>query len=84
MPLATGAAFACKYKHNDAVAVAFFGDGASDRATFHESLNLASTWKLPIVFLCENNGWAISNSQETHQNITDISDWASGFCIRRP
>jgi len=81
MPLATGAAFTCKYKENGAVAVAFFGDGASDRATFHESLNLASTWKLPIVFLCENNGWAISNSQENHQNVTDISDRASGYGI---
>ncbi|MBP1760769.1 MAG: acoA [Firmicutes bacterium] len=81
MPLATGAAFTCKYKGNGAVAVAFFGDGASDRATFHESLNLASTWKLPIVFLCENNGWAISNSQENHQNVTDISDRASGYGI---
>ncbi|MCX5780146.1 MAG: thiamine pyrophosphate-dependent dehydrogenase E1 component subunit alpha [Firmicutes bacterium] len=81
MPLATGAAFACKYKENGAVAVAFFGDGASDRATFHESLNLASVWKLPVVFICENNGWAISNSQETHQNITDISDRASGYGI---
>ncbi len=81
MPIATGAAFACKYKETDAVAVAFFGDGASDRATFHESLNLASTWKLPIVFLCENNGWAISNSQENHQNITDVADRASGYGI---
>jgi pyruvate dehydrogenase E1 component alpha subunit len=81
MPLATGAAFTCKYKENGAVAVAFFGDGASDRATFHESLNLASTWKLPVVFVCENNGWAISNSQQTHQNVTDISDRASGYGI---
>jgi pyruvate dehydrogenase E1 component alpha subunit len=81
MPIATGAAFACKYKGNDAVAVAFFGDGASDRATFHESLNMASIWKLPVIFMCENNGWAISNAQETHQNITDISDRASGYGI---
>lgn len=81
MPIATGAAFANKYKGTDAVAIAFFGDGASDRATFHESLNLASTWKLPVVFVCENNGWAISNSQKTHQNITDISDRASAYGI---
>jgi acetoin:2,6-dichlorophenolindophenol oxidoreductase subunit alpha len=81
MPIATGAAFACKYKGTDAVSIAFFGDGASDRATFHESLNMASIWKLPVVFICENNGWAISNSQETHQNITDISDRASGYGI---
>lgn len=81
MPIATGAGFACKYKKTDAVAVAFFGDGASDRATFHESLNLASTWKLPVIFVCENNGWAISNSQKTHQNITDISDRATAYAI---
>lgn len=81
MPIATGAAFACKYKKSDAVAVAFFGDGASDRATFHESLNMASIWNLPVVFVCENNGWAISNSQKDHQNITDISDRASGYGI---
>lgn len=79
MPIATGAGFACKYKNTDAVSIAFFGDGASDRATFHESLNMASIWKLPVVFICENNGWAISNSQETHQNITDISDRASSY-----
>ncbi|HWP97807.1 MAG TPA: thiamine pyrophosphate-dependent dehydrogenase E1 component subunit alpha [Syntrophomonadaceae bacterium] len=81
MPIATGAAFACKYKENGAVAVAFFGDGASDRATFHESLNLASIWKLPVVFVCENNGWAISNAQKDHQNVTDISDRATAYGI---
>jgi len=81
MPIATGAAFACKYQKTDNVAVAFFGDGASDRATFHEALNLASTWRLPVIFVCENNGWAISNSQATHQNITDISDRATAYGI---
>ncbi|MGR6836387.1 thiamine pyrophosphate-dependent dehydrogenase E1 component subunit alpha [Syntrophomonas erecta] len=81
MPIATGAAFACKYNETDAVAVSFFGDGASDRATFHESLNLGSIWKLPVVYVCENNGWAISNAQETHQNITDISDRATAYGI---
>jgi pyruvate dehydrogenase E1 component alpha subunit len=79
MPIATGAAFTCKYNKTDAVSISFFGDGASDRATFHESLNLASVWKLPAVYICENNGWAISNSQATHQNITDISDRASAY-----
>ena len=81
MPIATGAAFACKYRKSDSVAIAFFGDGASDRATFHESLNLASIWKLPVVFICENNGWAISNAQTSHQNITDISDRATAYGI---
>lgn len=81
MPIATGAAFACKYTENGAVAVAFFGDGASDRSTFHEALNLASVWKLPVVFVCENNGWAISNAQKKHQNVTDISDRATAYGI---
>lgn len=81
MPIATGAAFACKYKKTNNVAVAFFGDGASDRATFHESLNMASVWKLPVVFVCENNGWAISNSQKNHQNINDVSDRATAYAI---
>ena len=81
MPIATGAGLACKYKKTDACSVAFFGDGASDRATFHESLNLASVWKLPVIFVCENNGWAISNAQANHQNINDISDRATAYGI---
>ncbi|MEN6463280.1 MAG: thiamine pyrophosphate-dependent dehydrogenase E1 component subunit alpha [Syntrophomonas sp.] len=81
MPIATGAAFACKYRKTNNVAVAFFGDGASDRATFHESLNMASVWKLPVVFVCENNGWAISNPQKNHQNINDVSDRATAYAI---
>jgi pyruvate dehydrogenase E1 component alpha subunit len=81
MPIATGAALACKYKKTDACTVAFFGDGASDRATFHESLNMASVWKLPVVYVCENNGWAISNAQANHQNINDISDRATAYGI---
>ena len=81
MPIATGAGLACKYKKTDACSVAFFGDGASDRATFHESLNMASVWKLPVIFVCENNGWAISNAQANHQNINDISDRATAYGI---
>jgi pyruvate dehydrogenase E1 component alpha subunit len=81
MPIATGAGLACKYKKTDACSVAFFGDGASDRATFHESLNMASIWKLPVIFVCENNGWAISNAQTNHQNINDISDRATAYGI---
>ena len=79
MPIATGAALTCQYNETDAVSVAFFGDGASDRATFHESLNMASVWKLPVIFVCENNGWAISNPQSKHQNITDVSDRAVSY-----
>jgi len=77
LPLATGAAFACKYKKTDAVAVCFFGDGASNRGTFHESLNMASIFKLPVVYICENNMFGISNYQKNHMAISDISDRAT-------
>lgn len=79
LPLATGAALACKYQKNNGVAVCFFGDGASNRATFHEALNLASVWKLPVVFVCENNLYGISTRQDRHQNITDVADRASAY-----
>ncbi len=58
IPLATGAAFAAKYKGNNQVTVSFFGEGATDEGTFHESLNIASIKSLPIVYVCENNGWS--------------------------
>ena len=80
-PIATGAAFACKYKKNGAVVACFFGDGAANRGTFHESLNLASIWNLPIVFVCENNMYGISYCQRDHMNICDISDRASAYGI---
>ncbi|AEF93651.1 pyruvate dehydrogenase (acetyl-transferring) E1 component, alpha subunit [Desulfotomaculum nigrificans CO-1-SRB] len=81
LPLAAGAAFACKYKKNGGVAVCFFGDGASNRGTLHESLNIASIWKLPAIFVCENNMYGISMNQKNHQNINDIADRASAYGI---
>ncbi|MEN6568358.1 MAG: thiamine pyrophosphate-dependent dehydrogenase E1 component subunit alpha [Veillonellales bacterium] len=80
-PIAAGAAFACKYKKNDAVTVCFFGDGASNRGTFHEALNMASIWKLPLVFICENNMYGISNYQRDHMRVTDVSDRAAAYGI---
>ena len=80
-PIATGAAFACKYRKSDSVVVCFFGDGASNRGTFHESLNLASIWNLPIVFVCENNMYGISYCQRDHMNICDISDRSAAYGI---
>jgi TPP-dependent pyruvate/acetoin dehydrogenase alpha subunit len=58
LPIATGAALAAQLEGSDRVAVAFFGDGASNEGAFHGSLNLASIWKLPVIYVCENNRWA--------------------------
>ncbi|WP_094607131.1 Acetoin:2,6-dichlorophenolindophenol oxidoreductase subunit alpha [Sporomusa silvacetica DSM 10669] len=80
-PIATGAAFACKYKKTDAVAVCFFGDAASNRGTFHEALNMATIWNLPLVFICENNLYGISNCQRDHMKVTDVADRASAYGI---
>jgi len=73
IPIATGGAFSAQYKGTDNVAVCFFGDGATNEGTFHESLNLASVWKLPVVFVCENNGWSEFTSQEDSMCVKDIS-----------
>ncbi|HWR38437.1 MAG TPA: thiamine pyrophosphate-dependent dehydrogenase E1 component subunit alpha [Patescibacteria group bacterium] len=80
-PISAGAAFACKYRKSDAVAVCFFGDGASNRGTFHEALNMATIWKLPLVFICENNLYGISNCQRDHMRVTDVADRAAAYGI---
>ena len=81
IPIATGAAFACKYLNNKKVVVSFFGDGATNQGSFHESLNLASVWKLPIVYLCENNLYAETNPVGKHLNIKDIAVRADAYNI---
>lgn len=60
IPLATGAGFSIKYRRTAQVVVAFFGDGASNQGTFHESLNIAALWNLPVIYVCENNLYAMS------------------------
>ena len=62
IPLATGVGLAAKVQGVDRVCLCFFGDGAVNQGTFHESLNMASLWKLPVIYLCENNGYAITTS----------------------
>lgn len=81
IPVATGAAFGCKYLNNKRIVVSFFGDGATGQGSFHESLNLASVWKLPIVYVCENNLYAETNPCEKHSNIKDIADRAKAYNI---
>ncbi|WP_420544399.1 thiamine pyrophosphate-dependent dehydrogenase E1 component subunit alpha [Tepidanaerobacter syntrophicus] len=73
IPIATGAALAAKLRGSDQVAVSFFGDGASNQGTFHESLNLASVWKLPAIYICENNYYAISVPVTQSTSVEDIS-----------
>ena len=73
LPLATGAALAAKLEGGGGVAVSFFGDGASNEGSFHGSLNLASIWKLPVLYVCENNRWASGNSAAATQSVEDIS-----------
>src|SRR5882757_10590604 len=62
IPLATGCGLAAKVRKTDQIALCFFGDGAVNQGTFHESLNMASLWKLPVIYLCEINGYAITTS----------------------
>ncbi|BCS95748.1 pyruvate dehydrogenase E1 component subunit alpha [Desulfoluna limicola] len=80
-PIATGAALACKMKKTGGVAVCFFGDGASNRGTFHESVNMASAWTLPALYVIENNGFGISCSIEKASNVTDLSVRATAYGI---
>jgi len=79
MPLSTGAALAAKLKRTGQVAVAFFGDGAANQGVFHESLNLASVWKLPVIFVCENNHYALTTSYRASTSIERIADRAAAY-----
>jgi acetoin:2,6-dichlorophenolindophenol oxidoreductase subunit alpha len=79
MPPATGAALAMKKQGRDSVAVAFFGEGAANQGTFHEALNLAGLWDLPVVFVCEDNHWAISVPKEKSTAIASNADRAASY-----
>ena len=82
LPPACGAALAAKKMGKDWVAVAFFGDGAANQGTFHESLNLAGLWKLPVVFVCEDNKYAISVEKTESTAIRSDADRAAAYGIR--
>ena len=79
--IAVGAGLSAKIRGTDQVCVCFFGDGSTNQGTFHESLNMASIWKLPIVFVCENNHYGISMSQDRHQAIKDIADRGAAYNV---
>ncbi len=78
LPIATGAALAAKIRGSSEVAACFFGDGASNEGVFHESLNIASSWKLPVVFVCENNLYGEFTPGKDVTSVKDIADRARG------
>jgi pyruvate dehydrogenase E1 component alpha subunit len=77
--LGAGIAFAEKYKGSDAVTLCFFGDGAARQGMLHETFNMAMTWKLPVVFICENNFYAMGTSVERTSNVLDIYKLADAY-----
>ena len=81
IPMATGAAYSAKYRGTDQVVVSFFGDAASNQGTFHESINMAAAWKLPVVYVCENNLFGISVDLRKVTGNPNIADRAFGYGI---
>ncbi|QNB46951.1 pyruvate dehydrogenase (acetyl-transferring) E1 component subunit alpha [Thermanaerosceptrum fracticalcis] len=79
LPIAVGAALSARLQKNNKVAVAFFGDGASNQGTFHESMNLASAWKLPVLFVCENNLYGITVPFSEASAIKDVAVRARAY-----
>ncbi len=82
IPIAVGAALGQKYRGDAAITVCFFGDGATNEGAFHEAVNLASVWKLPILFVCVNNYYAMSTPLSAHMNLEDIAERAKAYGIR--
>jgi len=81
IPLATGVAFATKYKETDQVTLCFFGEAAVNQGAFHESLNMAQLWKLPCIYICENNQYGMGTSLKRAMSSQDISQKASAYEI---
>ena len=81
LPIGTGAGLSAKYKGTDQVTVCFFGDGAANQGSFHEAINLAAVKSLAVIFVCENNHWALSTSFEEATAVTNVADRASAYAI---
>lgn len=81
MPIAVGSGLSAQVLGKDVVTICFHGDGATNQGVWHESINLASTWNLPVIFLCENNQWAISFPYEMASKNPNIADRAIGYGI---
>lgn len=81
IPIAVGAALSAKKMKTGKVVVSFFGDGANNEGAFHEALNMASVWKLPVIFVCENNGYGMSTSTERSTAVKNIADRAVAYSM---
>src|SRR5207247_5269076 len=81
MPIAAGVAFAIQYQGLDTIVACFFGDGAVDEGAFHESLNLASIWKLPVVYICENNQYSMGMAVEKAWAVDSLMPRAAAYNI---
>lgn len=81
LPIAVGAALTAKRTKSERVVVSFFGDGANNEGAFHEALNMASIWKLPVIFVCENNGYGMSTSTARSTAVANIADRASAYAM---
>ena len=79
IPIAVGAALAIKKQKRDDIAMCFFGDGASNEGAFHEALNMAAIWKLPVLFVCENNKYGMSVSTERSMAVENVADRAGSY-----
>jgi len=82
LPVATGLAFAVEYRGGDEIVLCFFGDGAVNEGAFHEALNLASLWNLPVLFLCENNEWGMGTPVARASCSIELTERANGYCMR--
>ena len=81
IPIAAGAGLSIKLRGMDQVVACFFGDGASNQGTFHEGINIASVWKLPVIFVCENNLYAMGTRQSIVMAIENIADRATAYGV---
>ncbi len=81
IPIVTGAGLAAQLEGGGRVAVSFFGDGASGAGPFHESLNIAAAWRLPMIYVCENNLWAVNTSAASALSVPDVATRAEGYGI---
>jgi TPP-dependent pyruvate/acetoin dehydrogenase alpha subunit len=82
LPIAVGLALADSLQHRNRVTACYFGDGAIAEGEFHESMNLAALWKLPVLFLCENNLYAMGTAVSRHQSNTDLAAKARAYAMR--